>query len=59
MITNIGHTSYNVFYRMRITKFTKPTSVVSMVPNTGLLWKSSGIGMSLHGDFHYKYKKGM
>jgi hypothetical protein len=44
---------------MKITKFTKPTSVISMVPNTGLSWTTSGIGMGLHGDFHYKYKKGM
>ncbi|XP_062619259.1 lipopolysaccharide-binding protein-like [Saccostrea cucullata] len=53
-----GHVSYDVT-KMRITKFTKPQSTISMIPNSGISWRTTGIGIGLHGDFHYKYKQGI
>lgn len=52
-----GSVSYDIT-GMRIKKFSKPTSTVSLQPG-GLLWRTSNIDISLHGDFHYKYKKGI
>lgn len=52
-----GSVSYDIT-GMRITKFRKPISTVSLQPG-GLLWRTSNIDIGLHGDFHYKYKKGI
>lgn len=52
-----GSVSYDIT-GMKITKFTKPTSTVSLQPG-GLMWRTSNIDIGLHGDFHYKYKKGI
>ncbi|KAL5020966.1 hypothetical protein ScPMuIL_000121 [Solemya velum] len=43
---------------VKIKSFNKPSSKINIVPKTGLGWQLSNAGISLHGDFKYKYKKG-
>ncbi|XP_061179712.1 lipopolysaccharide-binding protein-like [Saccostrea echinata] len=44
---------------IKVNEFIKPSSRVSMIQNVGLSWSTSGTKLALHGDFHYKYKKGI
>lgn len=40
-----------------MTDFTRPTSSVSLHPGSGLSFRLDGAGLSLHGDWRYRYKK--
>nr|ACQ72916.1 bactericidal permeability increasing protein [Crassostrea gigas] len=44
---------------MNVKQFTKPSSRVSLIQNVGLSWSTSGTGLAIHGDFKYKYRKGI
>ncbi|XP_062595850.1 lipopolysaccharide-binding protein-like [Saccostrea cucullata] len=44
---------------IKVNQFIKPSSKVSMIQNVGLSWSTSGTRLDLHGNFHYKYKKGI
>lgn len=52
-----GHLSYSLT-KIHITGFTKPGSNIRLVPNVGLSWSASNAGISLHSDWHARYKQG-
>ncbi|KAJ8041719.1 Bactericidal permeability-increasing protein [Holothuria leucospilota] len=54
-IHHIGHIDYDL-KNMRITSFNIPTSAITPKPEVGVTISFQGASLSLHGDFHYKYK---
>ncbi|KAL8601077.1 hypothetical protein ACOMHN_040778 [Nucella lapillus] len=54
---NSGHLSYSL-NNILIKDFNKPSSSIRLVPNVGLTWAASNAGISIHADWHAKYKIG-
>ena len=44
-------------FRMRITAFSKPSTETTVAPGSGITWKLSGGSLSIHGDWHFKYRQ--
>ncbi|XP_022338352.2 bactericidal permeability-increasing protein-like isoform X1 [Crassostrea virginica] len=44
---------------MKVNEFTKPSSKVSLLHSVGLSWATTGTRLAIHGNFKYKYKKGI
>jgi lipopolysaccharide-binding protein len=51
----VGKVSYDVT-NIRVTNFIKPGTTVSINPDQGLTWRLSNAGVSVHGNWHYKYR---
>ncbi|KAI0219814.1 BPI fold-containing family C protein [Lamellibrachia satsuma] len=51
-----GKTKYDIT-GTRITSFEKPVTGMTVAPGSGITWKLSGGSVSMHGDWHYKYRR--
>ncbi|XP_046381035.2 bactericidal permeability-increasing protein-like [Haliotis rufescens] len=52
-----GKVTYSIT-GMTIKSFTTPGSSMALGKGAGIKWSATGAGLSMHGDFHYKYKQG-
>jgi len=53
----VGKVDYE-FKNMKVTSFQKPSTSLTVNTGSGLSWSVSGASLSVHGDWHYKYKAG-
>jgi lipopolysaccharide-binding protein len=53
----VGKVEYQV-KNMKVTQFQPPASTVTINPGSGFTWSLTGATISIHGDWHYKYKLG-
>jgi lipopolysaccharide-binding protein len=53
----VGKVEYEI-RNIRLTSFQPPSTSVTVNPGSGITWSLSGAALSIHGDWHYKYRLG-